>query len=204
MASTARTFGPRESDFTGGSFSWAGFTGIIGAAISANSEIFQFRWMSTAKHAVIRRVELSAAVTTTMFAAGVPVRLDLVKSIDWSAVGTGGTEITMAALNKRKASMSSSVLVALDARIATTAALGAGTKTLEGNSLAAILAGGPITGSLAGTIFPAGTILWESKPNEPPLTLVGTEGFSIRAVSVPATGTWAASVKVDWDEVTAY
>jgi len=182
-------------------------TGILPAALTANSEIFQFRWTDATRFAVIRKVKLSASVTTTMFAAGVPVEIDMVKATSWSAQGTGGTGVTISAtLKKRTTGMGSSLVAAGDIRIATTAALGAGTKTLEGNSLRNIVAGGPITASLNGTIIQPSTLLWECEVSdgEHPLILAQNEGFVIRSVAVPATGTWRASVILDWAEVTAY
>jgi hypothetical protein len=102
--------------------------------------------------------------------------------------------------------MGSSLVASGDMRIATTAALGAGTKTLEANSLQAIVAAGPITASLNGEIIAPGTILWQAEvgDGEHPLVLVANEGFVIRSVAVPATGTWQIAVQVDWAEVTAY
>lgn len=189
-----------------GAYSYGGFTGILGAGLGANSEIFQFRWTDATRFAVIRKIRISASVSTTMFAAGVPVQLDLVKSTAWSAQGTGGTGLTPAALLKRRTSMGSSLVATGDMRIATTAALGAGTKTLETLSLSTIAAAGPITASLNGTIISPGTILWQAEvgDGEHPLVLAQNEGFSIRSVAVPATGTWTVSITIDWAEVTAY
>lgn len=189
-----------------GAYAYGGVTGILPAALAANSEIFQFRWTDATRLCVIRKVRISASVSTTFFAAGVPVQIDLVKSTGWSAAGTGGTAISPAALLKRRTSMGSSLVASGDIRIATTAALGAGTKTLETLSLSSIVAAGPITASLNGTIIGAGTILWqgETADGEHPLVLAQNEGFSIRSVAVPATGTWTAAINVDWTEVTAY
>lgn len=189
-----------------GAYVWGGLSGIIPAALAANSELYQFRWTDVSKLAIIRKIRISACVTTTFFAAGVPVQIDLVKAVSWSAQGTGGTGITPSATMKRRTSMGSSLLAAGDMRIATTAALGAGTKTLEGNSLTAILAPGPITASLNGQIIAPGTILWQAEvgDGEHPLVLAQNEGFVIRSVAVPATGTWQIAVTVDWAEVTAY
>jgi hypothetical protein len=102
--------------------------------------------------------------------------------------------------------MGSSLVASGDMRIATTAALGAGTKTLEGVSLAALIAPGPITASLNGQIIAPGTVMIECDVADGvhPLILVANEGFSIRSVAVPATGTWSATIQVDWAEVTAY
>lgn len=188
-----------------GSFDLGVITGIIPAALAANSEIFQFRWSDAQALCRINKITLSAAVTTTYFAAGVPVQIDLVKSTAWTAAGTGGTGVTMAAtLKRRTGTMNSSLLVAGDCRIATTAALGAGTKTLEGNSLKAIVSGAPITSSLSGQIFPVGTVLFDRADNDYPLILANNEGLSIRSVAVPATGTWTAAVQIQWSEMAGY
>lgn len=189
-----------------GAYAYGGFTGILPAALGANSEIFQFRWVDATRFCLIQKVRISAAVSTTFFAAGVPVQIDMVKATGWSVQGTLGTGVTPAALLKKRTSMGATLVGAGDIRIATTAALGAGTKTLETASLATIAAAGPITSSLNGEIIAPGTVFWQSEVGngEHPLVLAQNEGFVIRSVAVPATGTWTASVTVDWAEVTAY
>ena len=198
---------PRPVDYGAlGIYSYGGSTGIIPAALAANSEVFQFRWVDATRFAAIRRVRLSASVTTTMFAAGVPVEIAMWKATGWTGQGTGGTGVTPAAELKCRTSMGSTLVGAGDIRIATTAALGAGTKSLETNAMRSIVAGGPITASLNGTIIAPGTLFWEAEPGDGghPLVLTTNEGFVIRSVAVPATGTWRLSVMVDWAEVTAY
>ncbi len=189
-----------------GHYTYGGFTGIIPAALGANSEIFQFRWSDATRLAVISEIRIAASVTTTMFAAGVPVQIDLIKSTGWTVAGTGGTAITMSTNSKLRTSMSSSLMTAGDMRIASTAALGAGTKTLEGLSLVAVLAAGPITASLNGTIIAPNTMLFhaDTSDGQHPLVLAQNEGFSIRSVAVPITGTWQAAVTVSWVEVASY
>lgn len=195
-----------------GHYRYAGFTGILPAALGANSEIFQFRWSHATNLCVINKIRISACVSTTFFAAGVPVQIDLIKSSGWSVAGTGGASPTLAALCKLRNGFASSSIPANDIRIATTAALGAGTKTLETYPMASLIAPGPITASLNGQIIAPGTTLWE--PNigdgEHPLVLGGlgggsvSEGFSIRSVAVPATGTWQAAIAVQWTECTVF
>ena len=186
-----------------GHYSYGGFTGILPAALAANSEIFQFRWTDATRLCVINEIRFSACVTTTFFVAGVPVQLDMIKSTAWSAAGSGGTAVSPAALLKKRTSMGSSLVASGDIRIATTAALGAGTKTLEGASLAALAAFGPT--AAPGTIIAPGTPLWTNLPGEEhPLVLAQNEGFSIRSVAVPGTGTWQAAVQIDWAELGAY
>jgi hypothetical protein len=189
-----------------GHYRYGGVSGIVPAALAANSEIFQFRWVDATRICLILKVKISACVTTTFFAAGVPVQIDLAKATGWSGQGTGGTAPTITTLMKSRASMGSSLVGAGDIRIATTAALGAGTKTLEATSMAFLVAPGPITASLNGQIIAPGTTMLEpdQADGEHPLTLVANEGFIIRSVAVPATGTWMFAVQVVWAEVTAF
>lgn len=189
-----------------GAYSYGGLTGILPAALAANSEVFQFRWADATRFAMIRKIRISAAVTTTFFAAGVPVQIDLIKSTAWTVAGTGGTAITPAAQLKKRTSHPSTLLQAGDMRIATTAALGAGTKTLDTSAMAACVAAAPITASLYGQIIAPGTILWQAEvaDGEHPLILSQNEGFSIRSVAVPATGTWQMSVDIHWAECVSY
>lgn len=188
-----------------GSYSLGLITGILPVigTLGANAEIAQFRFVSSVRACYVRRVRVSAVVSTTFFAAGVPVQLGLVKSTAWTGQGTGGTGITPAALLKRRTTMQSTVIAAGDIRIATTAALGAGTKTLETLHLATLAAPGPITASLNGQIIAPGTVLWEAgqSDGDHPLLLTNNEGLSVTVINAPATGTWTASVAIDWVEL---
>lgn len=198
---------PRPLDYAAnGIYSIGQTTGIIAAALSADSEVFQFRWAHATKLAVIQRLLVSAAVSTTYFAAGVPFRLALFKASAWTAAGTGGTGLTPAALGKRRSNMASTALAAGDCRIATTGALGAGTKTLEGSALKQISAGAPITSSLSGQIFAPDTALLDSfiGDGHHPVVLAQNEGLAITAPEVPGTGTWKMVVNIEWAEVDRY
>lgn len=198
---------PTPAETTGyGEFSLGLKTGIIAAGLAANAELFQFRNSHASALAVIQKLKVSAAVSTTYFAAGVPLVLDVVKATAWTVAGSGGTGVTPAALLKKRSSFSSTLMAAGDVRVATTAGLTAGTKTLEGNSLGMIASGAPITASLSGQIFAPGTDLLDLDlgSGEYPLVLAANEGFVIRAVQTPATGTWEAAFKVEWLEALVY
>lgn len=187
-----------------GGYSMAFITGILPAALGANSEIFQFRWVDASGRIVLlRRVGFSACVSTTFFAAGVPVQIEARDARAWTAQGTLGTGITFAANDqKKRTNFGATLLAANDVRIATTAALGVGTKTLDGNAFATLVAPGPITASLNGQIVAPGTTLWQpNSEGEYPRVYANQEGFVVRSVAVPATGTWTATVTVDWDEI---
>ena len=189
---------------TRGSYAWGGVTGILPAALAANSEIFQFRWIDATRICLLRSVTFSACVSTTFFAAGVPVQVDMKIARSWSADGTGGTAqvFSTANTNKRRTDFPLSLLSDTGVRIATTAALGAGTKTLDTNAMAFIVAPGPITASLNGLIVNPGTVLWQrNTQDEYPILFETNEGFVIRSVAVPGTGTWTASVGVEWAEL---
>lgn len=185
-----------------GSYQWGSSSGIIPAALAANSELVQFRWSHATHIALLRSVRISAAVTTTFFAAGVPLEIEMRRAATWSAQGTGGTGFTFGAQdNKKRTDFAQSAMTAGDLRIATTAALGTGTKTLDTNAVANMVAGGPITASLNGTIYPL-TTLWERNTgDEWPFVFEQNEGFVLRSVAVPATGTWRLSCIIEWIEV---
>lgn len=186
-----------------GSYGVSLISGVLPAALAANSEIFQFRWSDATRLCVVNEVKITAAVSTTFFAAGVPMQIDMVKATGWSAAGTLGTRVTPAALLKKRTSMGSTLVAASDIAISTTAALGAGTKTLETVAIAGLVAACPITASLNGAIINPGTILFRAEQGDAqhPIVLAQNEGFVIRSVAVPATGTWTAQVQVDWTEV---
>jgi hypothetical protein len=187
-----------------GAYSIGVVTGVLPAVLAANAEIFQFRWTDATRLAVIRKIRISASYGGTFFTPGIPLQIDLVKATGWTGQGTLGTGITMGATLKRRTSMASSLVAAGDMRIATTAALGAGTKTLEANSLSNLVAYAPA--AAPGQIIAPGTALWQVEvgDGEHPLVLVQNEGFVIRDVQGPGGGTWVAAITVDWAEVTAY
>ena len=198
---------PRPLDYAAnGMYSIGQSTGIMAAGLAADAEVFQFRWAHATKLAVVQRLLVSVAVSTTYFAAGVPFRLALSRVSAWTAQGTGGTGLTLAALGKRRSNMASTALAAGDCRIATTAGLGAGTKTIEASAMKQISSGAPITASLSGQVFAPDTPLIDAYigDGQHPVVLAQNEGLVITAPEVPGTGTWKAVVNVEWAEVDAY
>lgn len=193
-----------------GAYSVGQTSGVIAAGLAADSEVFQFRWANSGVNAVIQSITVSAAVSTTYFAAGVPLRLALYRVSAWTAAGTGGTALTPAALGKKRSSFASTVLASGDCRIASTGALGAGTKTIEGSAMHQISAGAPITSSLSGQVFLANTSMLPINIGEGDYPLVlsaqasAYEGFVITAPETPGTGTWKLVVNVQWTETSSY
>jgi hypothetical protein len=186
---------------TRGAYSAAFVTGVLPAALGANSEIFQWRFQSVAGFlCLLRSVKISAAVSTTAFAAGVPIGLAMTLATGWTVAGTGGTGITWGANDgKKRSDFATTILTAGDVRIATTAALGAGTKTLHAVNARHII--GQV-GAVITSIIPPATTLWlRDTFDEYPFLFEHQEGFVIRSVEVPATGTWKCAVEIEWAEI---
>lgn len=86
-------------------------------------------------------------------------------------------------------------------RIASTAALGTGTKTLDAQSIGQYSIGIDTTANKQHT--PAFALFSAAPGIESPIILAQNEGLTIRA-TVPATGTWQFGVTVHWTEVAAF
>jgi hypothetical protein len=184
-----------------GQYSLGVTSGVIG--VNATGEIFQFRWSDPVRICAVQRLGI------VVIASGAPTavataQIDVIHATAWSAQGTGGTAIDMTAgTNKHRSGMDTSKIPAGDIRMATTAALGAGTKTLEANSLSSIQASGSAAPLLSYTR------ILESRPGdqEYPLVLQPNEGFVVKIISNGiggnTTGTFVVSIDVDWLETNA-
>lgn len=203
--SAARTSAYPQTVGARGTYAASFTTGIIAAGLGANSEIFQFRFVHASYFALLRSVRISAAVSTTGFAAGVPPTIEMKIARAWTAQGTLGTGITWGTNDgKKRTDFATTVLGSGDVRIATTVALGAGTKTLDGTAAASVVgntAGGGGAAPATQIISP-GTVLWaRDTSDEWPFLFENQEGFVLRSVQIPPTGTWTATVQVEWAEV---
>lgn len=182
-------------------------TGAIAAGAAANAELLQFRWTDATRNAVITEISLTGMRATTAFAVGtIDIKATIARS--WSANGTGGTAVTLTGDQLQLRSSMGATLLG-DLRVATTAALGVGTKTLDtqdvgwvcGHSSAGVGAAAPIIGS----IYLPQTTLWKADmaSGEHPIVLATNEGVVVRA-TVPATGVWSLGYIIKWTEVTAF
>lgn len=192
-----------------GHYSVAVSTGAVGAGASANSELLQFRWTSSTSLAVITEISLTGLYTTTAFAVG-NLTLKATVARSWTADGSGGTDIDIQGgdsnlnSNQLRTNMEDSLVGGL--RVATTAALTAGTKTLDVADIGQI-----VTHTSAGTsgatpiignqLLPSMVLFKSDIPNgQYPLVLTTSEGVVVRA-TVPATGVWIAGILIKWSEV---
>ena len=186
-----------------GAYSLSVVSGVMAAGLAANSEIFQFRWTEASKLMVPRRITVSGGGITA-FTAGFG-KYELILARGWTVDGTGGTAIlfTGADTQKKRATFAATVAPSnLGVRIASTAALGAGTKTLDTNAFAG--QGFGVTATAGASLGGVGADLWlRDTGDEYPIVLAANEGLVVRA-TVPATGTWTFSVTVEWAEFSSY
>lgn len=190
-----------------GHYSISAETTAMAAGLAANSEILQIRWTDATRLCLIQKITIEGIYATTAFAVGA-IRFTATIARSFSAAGTGGTALTLTGnTNKMRTSMGTTLMGEI--RVATTAALGAGTKTLDTNFIGAInshsSAGTGAATPIIGSIFLPSYDLFEqdSADGEHPAVLAQNEGLIVRA-TVPATGVWTASIRVKWAEVASY
>jgi len=174
-------------------------SGTMAAGLAGNSEIFQFRWADATRVCVIQSLQIDGlSGSATAFTAGFG-KIDVVPARAWTADGSGGTAATLTGNNaKMRTSMGTSIGPSI--RIASTAALTAGTKTLDTDPIAQI----SLTfGTAVSQQYLSPTGLLDEAAHEMPLVLANQEGFVVRA-TVPATGTWQFGITVLWAELTAF
>lgn len=183
-------------------------SGTIAAALAANSELFQWRWADATNLGLLYKVQVSAGANVAATAAAIS-SFNLTAARNWTVAGTGGTRVNMAGNNaKLRTSMGTSLIN--DVGVATTAALGAGTKTLDATNLASIGFGigtGAITVSLPLNILGAGDGLLFDADGEGfhPFIAAQNEGVVVRSgIIFPAAMTWQFSVNCVWAEAAAF
>ena len=188
-----------------GMYSIGATSGTMAAGLAGGSPIFSFR-NPTGSTAIVlvKRILLSAVGGSTGFTAGTGL-ISLFAARSFTASDTGGTDITPAAAantGKLRTSMATTQTVGTgDIRISSTATLTAGTRTLDAQALASIAT---VCSATANTVMiPQATELWYQRAGEYPIVLAASEGFVIQA-TVTATGTWAFSVSVHWQELASY
>lgn len=181
-----------------GIYQLAGSSGVMAAALAANSPIVALRWTDATKLCVVKRFNLSMACGATAFAAGV-AKFNLYVARSWSVADTGGTQFNPTGnSNKLRASMGTTLIN--DFRIAQTATLTAGTRTKDGQPIGSLTAGVP---AVAGQNIVAPTDMLYQRPGEFPLILAQNEGLVLEA-TVPITGVWQFSCMLDYSELASY
>jgi len=187
-------------------------SGTLAAALAANAVVFSARWGDATRLCVINRVRTRFLPLTPFTAATLTdhTSFDAVIGRTFTASHTGGTGLTLTTPSfKKRASMGATLFT--DIRMATTAALGGGTITLDPHPFAQSIRKGNRTNIAAGTeevIMPTTDGLnmdYDVGSGQHPILLVQNEGIVIRNRTVwPAAGTGILLVEMDWSEVAAF
>lgn len=168
------------------------FSGVMAAGLAADSEVLQIRWTQATQKLAVLGVIVSAAIDGTAFTAGA-ANFKLTKATAFTAAGTGGGTTTLTGTNA-KLNTAIAGQNTPEIRVATTAALGAGTKTLDTTHIGGIRFAAP--GTVTHTQLITDVVLFSDAVSAGrPVVLNENEGLIIRA-TVPATGTWGFSVTV--------
>lgn len=188
-------------------------TASMAAGLGAAAAIFQNRWAdASARLQVTTRFSLDGMIATTAFAVGrILFEMMVAHGGSYTVQANSGTTFSFATNNqKQRTSMGISLFnTAGVMQISTTAALTAGTHTLDGqphgqintHSSAGTSGATPIVGSIylpKNEFFDPGVA-----DGDHPLVFAQNEGFILRA-TVPGTGVWILGLTHRWAEVAVY
>lgn len=195
---------PLDATVSQGSYQQGLFTGTMAAALAANSEVMQFRYTG-ANICVVNQVTFEGLAANVAFAAGA-LNFRLLVAQAWTVDGSGGN---VAAVTTEATQLDSQYTApTATLRVASTAALGAGTKTLQG-----VTANSQGIGLAIGFTAPAVPAVGQQMPKDSnffhtsaaydhPQILRNNEGLVVVA-NVPATGTWITGFTISWTEMLA-
>lgn len=176
-------------------------------AAGAASKLIFYAWNSGSSLVGVTELSLTGIIATTAFAAGQILAQGFVARSFTAENGTpGGTSLTLTGNNQKdRTSMATTSMGKI--RIATTAALGTPTWTLDSQPFGEInthsSAGFSSATPIIGSIYLPREDLWTaSSTADHPLLLANNEGVAV-SVTVPATGVWIAGVRMKWYEVQA-
>lgn len=179
-----------------GYYSVAGASGAM-TGVAANGPVFSFR--NTGANLILIRNVRVGFVVTTAFTTAQGLAYSLVKANSFTASDTGGTALFVAGSNKHRNSMTN-ITSAPDIRIGSTAALTAGTRTLETVSMS--IAGG--AAQAVGAAMPI-TDLLENDAGDHPLVLAQNEGFIVsNLIAMGAAGVIQLHVSIEFMEASSY
>lgn len=184
-------------------------SGTMAVSLGANSEIFQFRYVTGASRvALVHGISISAGPNVAASAAVLAAfRATIARA--WTVAGSSGSRAVLTG-NNQKLRTSANTSEVNDAGISTTGALTAGTKTLDSQDIGSV-AFGIGTGAITTNVG----LIWVPKTNlmgdfvgglASPIILANQEGFVIRngANAFPAGATWTFAVDVAWSEVDTF
>jgi hypothetical protein len=174
-----------------------GATSGLLTGVAAGGTLFSLRNIGT-NLLLVRRISIGF-ITTTAFTAAQGLAFNAFVARGFSASDSGGTQIVLTgSQNKLRTSLPAPTN--LDCRIATTAALTAGTRTLD--TVALGVAGGASTG--VGTAMSPQNLL-QHDAGDYPLVLANNEGLILaNSLAMGAAGVINLHVNIEFAEMTAF
>lgn len=192
----------RPEDYgTLGAYSLGASSAIMAAGLANDAPILSARWTHASNLCLVKRLIISAGCDTVSFGAAVGAfYFNLFVARSFTVSDTGGASILpTGSMNKLRTTGMGTTLFG-DIRMSQTAALTAGTRTLDGQALGSVV-GSVIAGAGAAMLAPFQ--IFEAIPGAQPLVLAQNEGIVMQA-RIPGTGTWKFSIRLDWTELSAY
>jgi hypothetical protein len=167
--------------------------------VAAAGPVFSFRYApGTSTVCVVKRVSVGF-VATTAFGSAQQMGFGIYAARSFSGSDSGGNAATLTG-NNNKYRTSLATTGVTDIRIGSTAALTAGTRTLDSQSLGTTYFWVPAAGTSL-----AQTDLISYDANDYPFVLAPNEGFVIaNQVLMGATGVGTLVVNVEWFEANSY
>lgn len=183
-----------------GIYRFSHLSGTMAAGLAAAANVWSLRWADATRLCLVQKVVLDGlSGSATAFTAGFgSVRLFIARS--FTASDSAGTALTLTGNNgKLRTSMGTTLVT--DLRASATAALTAGTRTLDTQPIGQR----SFTFGTATSVEYANQVILFGEDIGPtmPVVLAQNEGLAMQA-TVPATGTWQFGVTSMHAEVTAY
>lgn len=193
--------GSARSQATGGSAYRLGLksgsTGLTGLAAAA--PVFALRNTSTSSNILVTRFDWMLCVTTVASAAGL-LDSQLTIARAFTAMDTGGVAVTLSGNDQKKRTSYATTIASM--RVAQTAALTAGTRTLDDNPVAVDAAW-----LATSTLGPVGGGQYEAQLNEDGgdeegILLAANEGLILALIAaMPTSAVAQLYLDIDWKEI---
>lgn len=172
-------------------------SGLMAAALAANATVWSFRYTG-ANLCIVTKVIFDGLGVITALTAGQAVGFSLFAARAFTGSATTGTGATLTG-NNAKLRTSYATTAVGDIRISATAALTAGTRTLDTDPMGGVFGGL----AAAGSFIPESSLFDAYKIGHP-VVLANNEGLELQnRIAWPVAGTFTFGVTVQWDEVTA-
>lgn len=191
-----------------GTYAVGAFTGAYTGA-GANTPVFSMRFVAgsagSAQIAMIQRVTMSF-IQTTAFTTAQQMGFGLYVARSFTGSDAGGSQIIVSGNNQkfRTSFQTSQIATNGDMRISSTAALTAGTRTLDSQAVAVTHGWGGSVLLTTGSYLPQQVTLYENFPGDTPIILQSNEGLVLNnIVAMGAGGVFTVSINVEWTESAA-